>query len=119
MPRNRTKTQIANLQQVIAELAPSGRRRYPQALRQKIADFARDRMAAGVVLSRVCSDLGIGYPTLKRFLKGTETTLRPVVVVEPPAKECPSAPLLLHGPAGIVVECADVDTAAAFWRALS
>lgn len=63
-------------------------RRYPQHVREQVAQFARKRIAGGASMAAVCRQLDIGEPTLARFLDvHPETANFRQVVLAPPAVE--------------------------------
>jgi hypothetical protein len=121
MPRNPLIARRKRIRRSIAKLAGGGQRRYPQRLRGMIADYCRTRVDGGVPLTRVCSELGVGHPTLVRMLEEAKAPrLRRVRIAAPKPNE-PEAGLapVVRGPAGIVIEGLDVEGVAALVRALS
>ena len=122
MPRNPVAAHRERLQQAVSALTSGGQRRYPEKLRARIAAYSRDRLKAGVGLTRVSSELGVSHPTLVRILDEKPAALRRVRVARPKAaKDEPAAAdaLVVRGPAGLVVEGLDVEGIAALVRALS
>jgi len=62
-------TEQNELREAIERLsARKATRRYSEALRARVVAYARQRMAKGATAARVCSELDVGSPTLKKFL---------------------------------------------------
>ncbi len=122
MPRNPVVARRERLQQAVSALTAGAQRRYPAKLRERIAEYSRDRLKAGVGLTRVSAELGVSHPTLVRILDEKLAPLRRVRVARPKAaKDEPAATeaLVVRGPGGLVVEGLDVEGIAALVRALS
>lgn len=121
MPRNPLIARRDRIRSALAELAGGAQRRYPTELRATIADYCRDRVQGGVPLTRVCSELGVGHPTMVRMLEETKgPRLRRVrVAATKSAGPDFAAALVVRGPAGIVIEGLDLQGVAALVRALS
>jgi transposase-like protein len=119
MPRN-LATRRERIQQAVSALTAGAQRRYPTELRSRIADYSRERIKAGVALSRVCSELGVSHPTLVRILDETPAPMRRVRLAGPKARKAePRAALVVKGPGGLVIEGLDVEGVATLVRALS
>ena len=120
MPRNLVAARRDRIQQAVSALTAGAQRRYPAQLRSRIAEYSRDRIEAGVALSRVCSELGVSHPTLVRILDGRPAPMRRVRVARTKAAKIESrVALVVSGPGGLVIEGLDVDGVAALVRALS
>ena len=109
------------LRTAISSLTAGNRRRYPPALRARIARYAQLRLDGGDTRASVCADLGVSDPTLTRILDEARPRLVPVDVVRPvtSAPEAQQRALVLRTPSGIVVEGLDVTGVAALLRALA
>ncbi len=121
MPRNQLIARRERIRKSIAKLATGGQRRYPPRLRARIADYCRDRVQAGIPLTRACSELGVSHPTLVRMLEEAKVPrLRRVRLVarKPTEPDAATSPVV-RGPGGIVIEGLDVEGVAALVRALS
>lgn len=95
--------------------------RYPEALRVEAVACAREGLASGASLGEVASRLGIGIPTLSRWLEqGGVVGLREVEVLEPclPAGGVVSAGVVLVTPSGHRVEGLELAQLAELLRAL-
>lgn len=119
MPRNQITARQDQIRRAVAKLARGGKRRYPARLRRRIADYARNQIESDVSLTQVSSDLGVGHPTLIRFMEEAPPRMRRVRVAAPTRVTDSSATLVVRGPSGIVIEGLDVDGAAALLRALA
>jgi transposase-like protein len=119
-------TEQMELRAEIAGLSASkATRRYPEALRARVAEFARRRMAKGASAAQVCRQLDIGSPTLKKFLR---TSSAPAQFVElrladkampAPAESERRSAIAVRGGCGVVVEGLGVDDVARLLRELS
>jgi hypothetical protein len=119
MPRN-LAARRKRIQQAISELTVGAQRRYPAQLRSRIAAYSRERIKAGIPLTRVSSELGVSHPTLVRILEERPAPMRRVRVARPQATKAePRAALVVRGPAGLVFEGLDVEGVAALVRVLS
>lgn len=121
MPRNPLIARRDRIREAIAKLAGGAQRRYPPELRGIIADYCRDRVQSGVPLTGVCSELGVGHPTLVRMLEEAKAPqLRRVrVAVAKSAEREAATALVVRGPGGIVIEGLDLEGVAGLMRALS
>lgn len=119
MPRNLTAVRRERIQQAVSALTTGAQRRYPRKLRSRIADYSRERINAGIALSRVSSELGVSQPTLVRILEEKPAPLRRVRVARGKVTKEPTQALVVRGPGGIEIEGLDVEGAAALIRALS
>jgi hypothetical protein len=106
---------IADLRRAILALdRTKQRRRYPAALRSRLASFVRAHPERSVVsLARA---LDMAPQTLLRFVGPMSTTLVPVHIVEDLAE---TADVVVRGPRGVVVEGLDIAGVAALFKALS
>ena len=118
MPRNPVTLRRERIQQSVSALRGGAQRRYPARLRSRIAEYSRERIKAGVALSRVCSEIGVSQPTLVRILDEKPISLRRVRVSDSRIV-APKEPLIVKGPGGIAIEGLDIEGAAALVRALS
>lgn len=97
-------------------------RRYSPELQAKVTDWARARRAEGLSVPAMCLEIGIGDPTLRRFLGPTKkpAVKRPAVgfrrmkVVTPVATQ-----VVVRGPCGIAVEGLSLDGVAELVRRLA
>ena len=120
MPRNPVTLRRKRIQESISALRDGAQRRYPARLRSRIAEYSRERVKAGVALSRVCSEIGVSHPTLARILDEKPAPMRRVRVARARARKAePTQALVVKGPGGIVIEGLDVEGAAALVRAIS
>jgi hypothetical protein len=121
MPRNPLTVRRERLRDAVGNLTGGAQRRYPPALRAKIADYSCDCIQAGFPLTRVSTDLGVSHPTLVRILDEVKSPgLRRVRLVPPTAAvPAPRAALVVRGPAGIAIDGLDVAGVAALVRALA
>ena len=125
--RHQTITsQRTRIRGAIAKLRPGAQRRYPETLQEDIASFARARLETGGTRCGVCEELGIGGPTLARFLSehGTVSRLSPapirsVVITEDQAEQDPGGGIVVRAPGGIVVEGLDVAGVVEMMRGLA
>ena len=94
--------------------------RYPEALRVEAVACAREGLASGVSLREVASRLGIGMPTLSRWLEQGRVGLREVEVLEPvlPAGRAVGAGVVLVTASGHRVEGLELAQVAELLRAL-
>lgn len=105
--------------EVVREISqmPSGsRRRYSEALKEKIRLYAQ---ATGLERKELCHDLGLSSPTMDRILRG-KTMLRPVRVIEdavPSHAQVNS--LSLRTPSGLEISGLVLEDAIALVRALT
>ncbi|MEW5743789.1 MAG: hypothetical protein AB1938_33060 [Myxococcota bacterium] len=109
----------------IAALSPQKKaRRYPDALRARVVEWARGRLAGGASLASVCQEVGISEPTLHRFLglsRGSEREragFTRVRVVAPKPVGMTEA-VVLRGPLGVTVEGLSVDDVARLLKGLA
>jgi len=108
------------LRAAIAALVPGGtERRYPGALRAKIARYATARLGQGASRAQVSAELGVSSPTLKRMVVAPSPRLRLVRVTEAGVTPLPAIRLVVRGPAGVTIEGLDVAGVAALLLALT
>ena len=108
------------LRAAIAALVPDGtERRYPSALRAKIARYAAARLDQGASRAQVSAELGVSSPTLKRMVAAPSPRLRLVRVTEGSKTPVPAVRLVVRGPAGVTIEGLDVAGVAALLLALT
>jgi transposase len=97
-------------------------RRYSPELQTRVTAWARARRAEGVSVPAMCLEIGIGDPTLRRFLGPTKKVaaktpavgFRRVKVVAPVATQ-----VVVHGPCGISVEGLSLDGVAELVKRLA
>lgn len=97
-------------------------RRYSPELQARVTAWARGRRAEGLSVPAMCQEIGIGDPTLRRFLGPAEepkTKSRPagfrrVEVVAPVATQ-----VVVRGPCGISVEGLSLDGVAELFKRLT
>jgi transposase-like protein len=102
-------------------------RRYPEELRARVAAYARRRMARGASAARVCRELDLGSPTLKRFLHTSSPAAGFVElqVADDSARQPAPAPIdrrpaiAVRGGCGVMVEGLGIDDVARLLRELS
>jgi hypothetical protein len=78
-------------------------RRFGASLRRRVTTYARQRIAAGASLQRVCEELDISTPTLGRFLSAhgaADSGFVEVAIAEKPA----IGGFVVRGPCGVLVE---------------
>jgi hypothetical protein len=110
------KNDIATARRAIASLARlKYRRRYPAALRARLAAVVRAHPERG--LASLAHDLDMAPQTLERIASSTRARLVPVRVLAGSAQR--GAGVVVHGPRGITVEGLDVLGVAELIRALS
>jgi hypothetical protein len=94
-------------------------KRFPERLRQRAAAYARDRVADGVTVAAIAEEIGVSGTSLGRWLLKYDAEPAPafeeVELVDPEPLE---TSLLVHGPAGIVIEGLDVSSLAELLRRL-
>lgn len=67
-----TSTEMETIREEIARLSGhKNSRRYPSELRARVVRWARDRRAGGASIPTMCAELGMGEPTLRKFLGST------------------------------------------------
>lgn len=119
MPKYSPKRELPRLREAVASLRSGPQRRYPTALRRRLAVYIRARLAGGGLQTAICEELGIGSPTFKTLQRESNSKaprLRAVRVVEPQA---PSPAVTVRGPGGLVIEGLDLDGVAQLLRVLS
>lgn len=97
-------------------------RRYSPELQARVTAWARTRRAEGLSVPAMCLEIGIGDPTLRRFLEPAQRTgaktrpagFRRVNVVAQKATE-----LVVRGPCGICVEGLSLDGVAELLKRLA
>lgn len=97
-------------------------RRYSPELQTRVTAWARARRAAGLSVPAMCLEIGIGDPTLRRFLeltRGPRTKSKPagfrqVKVMAPVATQ-----VVVRGPCGISVEGLSLDGVAELVKRLA
>jgi transposase-like protein len=111
-----TKTETEALAREIGALSlHKNSRRYPAALRARVVEWARARLAAGASLAALCAEVDIGEPTLYRFLgtaRRSERTAgftRLQVSSARPEPMTVTRAVVLRGPCGVTVEGLSVD----------
>lgn len=103
---------------------------YPREFRDEVMAYARERMADGAVLPHVAGEIGISYWTVWGWLRAKDApstasiekpraSMVPVHVVATKHSPTRGAPLTIHGPCGLRIEGADVETIAALLRRLA
>jgi transcriptional regulator with XRE-family HTH domain len=95
------------LKKALIELGPRGRGKvYPKGLLEKVLSYTVARRRQGARLIDVGEELGIGFKTLSRWLRGKSKPRRfeRVEVVAAPARA-----LTVHGPRGLRIEGLDID----------
>ena len=95
------------------ERAQAGRG-YSAELRERVVEYARRRGAEGGSGWRVADELGVPWPTLRRWL--VQTTAFLPVEVSPVGSQ---AGVVIHGPRGLWIEGADARFVAELLLALS
>jgi hypothetical protein len=117
--RNTIADRRTQLQQAISELTPGPQRRYPARLQTRIAEYGRERIAAGVAAAKVCAEIGVSQPTLVRILEQAPAPMHRVRVAEVKEETPTARTLTVRGPRGLVIEGLDIDDVAALVKALS
>lgn len=115
------RSEIANLP------GPKNCRRYPEGLRARIVAYAQSRMAEGASTGRVAGELGMGEPTVGRFVgarrkrrRGRSVGFASLRVVEPAQAPAASAGrVVVRAPGGVVVEGLSVEELGRLLRELS
>ena len=87
---------------------------YPDALRERITNWARRQLAAGATAGAATASLGIGRDTLRRWLMPASTALVPVEVVDVPRAMTVS----VVSPSGFRIDGLTIDDAIAVLRRL-
>ncbi len=121
MPRSFPSSRAQRIRADVASLTAGPQRRYPAALRRRIAAYARARLAQGASRGQVGVELGVSDPTLVRLLGEQRPTprLRPVRVVSTREPAMGGSSVLVRAPGGVVIEGLDPAGIAALLRALS
>lgn len=106
-----TNTEVEGLRGEIAGLSnhPNSRR-YSASLRERVVAWAEKRVAAGTSIASLCREIGIGEPTLHKFLgkptgraaKKKSAGFKRVKVIAPAAVIARA--MVMRGPCGISVE---------------
>jgi transposase-like protein len=118
-----TNTEAEELRGEIARLSnhPNSRR-YSPALRERVVAWAQKRTASGASVAGLCKEIGIGEPTLHKFLgkparrvPKKSVGFRPVKVTAPLVAER----LVMRGPCGTAVEGLSLEGAAELFRRLA
>lgn len=102
----------------LSELGPRGRGRpYPKGLLEKLLSYTVARRRQGAKLVEVATELGMQKQTLSRWLGEKRTAKRfdRVEVVAAPAAPL-AAPILVHGPRGLLIEGLDIAAVAELVR---
>ena len=96
-------------------------RRYPPALRRRIAHFVRGELSLGRSYFRLSRTLDMSEDTLRRFLSESHSTaLVPVHVVEDPVVEAQRPQeIVIRGGHGVEVSGLNLDEVTQVLRALS
>ena len=119
-----TSTEAEGLRSEIAALSnhPNSRR-YSPSLRERVVAWAKKRVAAGASVASLCKDIGIGEPTLHKFLgkpvrRGLKRSagFKRVKVIAPAAVE---RAVVIRGPCGTSVEGLSLDGVAALLKRLA
>lgn len=109
-------TEVEVLRDEIAQLPGSkNTRRYSPELRARVIAWARGRRRQGARVGRLCKELGMGGPTLRRFLEeprkyrvSTESAgfarLRLSGRGRRGRVDTVATPLVVRGPRGLVIE---------------
>ena len=120
-----TNNEAEGLRGEIAELSnhPNSRR-YSPALRQRVVAWAVTRVAAGTSIASLCREIGIGEPTLHKFLGKPERRVRKksagfkrVRVIAPTAVV--GRAIVMRGPCGTAVEGLTVEGIADVFKRLA
>lgn len=128
-----TKAEIARMCAVVGRALAEHKigKQYPSEFRDEVMVFAERRLAEGAALPQVAREIGISYWTVWGWLrtkrgcvsqdggKSTEMSMVPVRVVEARPTSASRTPLTVHGPCGLRIEGADVETIAALVRRLA
>lgn len=119
------KTELMEIVAALEPLESGPRRRIPGALQERIAEYARERMASGLSRAAVAREVGISGPTLARALglerggkrvPAGEVALTPVRVVAPPGDE---PAIRVRTASGLVVEGLSIEALASLIRELA
>ena len=126
----RTKQQAAAIRAEVSRI--EGRRgrgkAYPLALRRKAASYYSARREQGASQREVGLELGICSQTLQRWATQLDVTLHVralapsferVEVIDLPASAPRRGPLVVRGPAGLLIEGLDLDSLVELVRRLS
>jgi len=108
----------SDLQELRRELSKHERgagRRYPAALKQRAAEYAKQHHANGASIIAIASELGMRTETVRRWCNGGGTTaLVPVEVIVSPA----IATVAIVSPSGFRIEGLELHDAIAALRAI-
>ena len=129
-----TRSDVVRLRATVARVLSTHRKGTPYAneFRDEVMRHARERMAAGEMLPAIASEIGISYWTVWGWLRSehvrakapdaepTKNAIVPVqVVATRPVVARQKSPLTVHGPCGLRIEGADIETIAALVRRLA
>lgn len=94
--------------------------RYPSRLRAEAVACAREGLRSGLSLSAMAAQLGVGAPTLSRWLETEEAGLREVEILAeaPPSTAGSGVGLVLVAPSGYRVEGLGLEQAVELLRVL-
>jgi transposase-like protein len=118
-PSAATSEQCAALKREIEALGPRNpSRRFPEELKQRIAQWARGALEEAIAPSKIAEMIGVPWESLSRWLgrraptKATSKKLRAVRVVASPSSATRATPAgaVLKSPNGYVVDGLDVAT---------
>jgi hypothetical protein len=98
-------------------------RRYSAELRARVVAWTRPWVARGRSIPALCNELGMGEPTLRRFLEVSDAPVRNVgfkrVRVVQQSKPLAEPRAVVRGPCGTSVEGLSIDGIAELLRRLS
>lgn len=111
--------ELERLKREIGRLERGRGRRYPAALRERIARYARSRHDEGASWATIGEELSVPWETLRRWSRGarSSTAMVPVEVVQPTVAA--EAGVAIVSPTGWRLEGLEVRKAVAVLRALS
>ena len=122
-----TKSEVVRMRGLVARTAAAHVKgsAFPLEFRKEVMAFARERRAEGLKLQVIASEIGLSYWTLwewfrveRRARTDPRASIVPVHIVEARPAPGPGA-LTIHGPCGIRIEGADVETVVAIVRRLA
>ena len=119
-----TNTEAEGLRGEIAGLSnhPNSRR-YEPSLRQRVIAWAQKRVAAGASIASLCKEIGIGEPTLHKFLgnPGRRAAKKSVGFnrVKVVAPRAVAELVVVHGPCGTAIEGLSLEGVAQLFKRLA
>ena len=126
-----TKSEVVRMRGLVARIAATHTKgsAFPVEFRKEVMAYARARRAEGLKLQAIASEIGLSYWTLWEWFRvearqrrpetDAPASIVPVHIVEARPAASRAGSLTIHGPFGLRIEGADVETIAALVRSLA